>query len=120
MRVGQERLSGGLVAGFVPPDLGISEEEPLITGKAVQNRRWFAVQRKLVGSICNIQARKICDVFAQRQLSIHIKIWQRTVRTELFGQRAGPRVKVLAIVRCPPVLQLTRRIILAALVVKAM
>ena len=122
MRIGRDALPGHLLAHFRPPCLGKGDEEPLVAGQTVDNRRGLALQRELVSLIGHRDAAQIADVFTQRQLAAQagLALVQRAERIVLRGQLRGQRVERLAIGRRPPVAQRAGSIVLRALIVEPM
>jgi hypothetical protein len=68
MRVGLDADNRLCVADFRPPRLTEAHVEALISGEAVDHRRFFSAQRDMVGLVGNRQTGVIGDVLAQGQL----------------------------------------------------
>jgi membrane-associated PAP2 superfamily phosphatase len=64
-------------------------------------------------------AAEIRDTFAEHELAVSVKIITNFVAAELALDATGARFKVLAVLRRPPVAQVSLAIELAAMVVKA-
>ena len=119
VRIGKQALARGLLVGLVAPDLAVAQEQPLIAGKPVENRRLLAVEREVIGGLGDGQARKVGDVLAQRQLAVDEHALDRAVAIVLVDELGRARIEILAVVRRPPILQHALGVVFAALIVEA-
>src|SRR5258708_4482020 len=63
--VGQRCCTQRAIARFDARDLTIGEKETLLAGVAVEYRRGFVLERKVIGFERHRQTRKVCDGFSQ-------------------------------------------------------
>ena len=75
------------------PGLGVSKEEALVAGEAVDHRRGLAVERRLVRVVGRGEAGDVGDILAQRQLAVHVQARQRLILVELLGERIAGRLE---------------------------
>src|SRR5262249_51780914 len=108
MRVREHSLAGCRLLRLVPPNLGVREEQTLITREAVENWRLLTFQGEVISRLGDGHACKIRDVLAERELSVHEHARNRAVGIVLLDQRARARIEILAIVGLPPVLKRAR------------
>src|SRR5207237_10935148 len=72
-----------LVAVLVAPFLRRADEEPLLAGEPIDDRRRLAVERRLVGLEGDRKAAEIPDVLAEREIALHMEARQRPEGAEL-------------------------------------
>ena len=83
MRVCFQTVAEGFITEFDLPDLRPSEEEPLIACKAINNRRFFTIQRPFISVISHLNARQIANVFTQSEAPIDVFAGERFKRSIL-------------------------------------
>src|SRR6516164_7368088 len=108
-----------LVARFRAPALRVGQEEPLIAGEAVDNQRFLAAQRRVIGIQRHQQSREIGEVLSRRELAVDEIAGHRLEPVELGCKAVGGSLEFRGILGSPPILQYTVAVILAAGIVEA-
>src|SRR3546814_20602292 len=80
----------------------------------------FRSQVQLVSIVGNGQTCKVGNILAQRQLALYMLTRQRLIGIILSGQLAGPRLKILEVLRRPPVGQRAGLVVFRTLIVDRM
>src|SRR3546814_8301274 len=80
----------------------------------------FRSQVQLVSIVGNGQTCKVGNMLAQRQLALYMLTRQRLIGIILSGQLAGQRLKILDVLRRPPVGQRAGLVIFRTLIVEMM
>src|SRR5262252_8549790 len=65
VRIRKHPLARRFLPGLVAPNLSVAEEEPLIAGESLQNRRLFAFERQMIGSLGHCKAGEIGNVLTE-------------------------------------------------------
>src|SRR5882672_1319389 len=118
VRVREQALARGFVLHLGAPALPERQEEALISGVAVQNRRGLAAQGDVVRLVRDAHARQVGDVLSERQLSVDVDALERLVLIVLLRERIGPLVEVLPVRLRPPAPKHAEAVVFRALVVE--
>src|SRR3546814_710801 len=118
MRVCKQSLAQIGLAVIAAPHLRPAQIETLIPRKAVNEGRFLALQGQLVSIVGNGQTCKVGNILAQRQLALYMLTRQRLIGIILSGQLAGQRLKILDVLRRPPVGQRAGLVIFRTLIVE--
>src|SRR4051794_21812884 len=108
-----------LIADLPAPYRGVGEEEPLIRRQPVDLLLRFSSGRFLERRIRDFQSANVGNIFALRQLTIHMHPRKRLVFRVLLYDRTGAFLKLLCRIRRPPVAQIALGIVLTPLIVEA-
>src|SRR5262245_3596402 len=92
MRVRENALPERLLPGLETPNLSVAEEEALVAGESVENRRLGAVERQMIGGLRDGESREVGDVLAERQAAVHVQPRNRGVGIELCDEIVGAPV----------------------------
>ena len=106
-------------ANLVAIGAGVSDEEALVAGEAVDHGRFLPAERHAVGGIGDFEAGEVADILAQRAKAVHARAEPGAVAVILFDQPVGFRAEALVSRLRPPVAGASGGVRLAALVVKA-
>jgi hypothetical protein len=77
VRVDGEEHLGGLLAGLAHPDLRPADEEPLVTGVAVEDRRLLVTEREPVCRVPDPDAGEVTDVLTDGEGTVDEIAWGR-------------------------------------------
>src|SRR5215472_8436657 len=112
-------MSGHVLA----PDLSIRQEEPLLWREAIDRLYRSGANDLGQRHVCQFQAAVVGGVLAQRELAIELHFTLVVFygdEARIFVCRAvGPLLKLLVILRRPPVAEVALRVVLAPLVVES-
>src|SRR5947209_14630653 len=102
------------------PTVRVGEEETLLRREAVNRRRArLAFHRLLPRGISDDQTAQVCDRLADYQFAVLVQARLDLEAVELVDDALGARMEILKIGVRKPVLQITCRIELRALIVEA-
>ena len=99
--------------------LPVADEEALLGSESVDRLQLLAPGFVLPGHVSQHQTAQVGDIFAHGQFAVDLDVIHRDVLGVLVRDAAGALVKLLAILRRPPVAQIALRVELAAFVVEA-
>src|SRR6218665_4159443 len=119
VRMREELLAQCVLAIERAPHLAPAEEEALVTREALDDRRFLAPERQLVGLEGHGQATQVADVLTQGELAIDVHALDRAEARVLVGQEPGALLEGGLVLRAPPVPQVAIAIGAAALIVEA-
>src|SRR6266481_5409332 len=112
-------LIGNRLGAFVDhPRERIAEEETMCRIEACNHLMLGPLVCLLESLISHHDTSEIGDILTLRQFAVDMESIDRAVFVILFHDHPGSRVKLCAVFRIPPVVQVPLVIILAALVVK--
>jgi hypothetical protein len=96
VRVNREEAQSLFITSRLTPDLRPRQQEPLGSGEPVDNRRFFSVQRQLVGLPRNGQPPEVTDVFANGQFPVDVVTGQggRFERVHVRGYCTEPAAEL--------------------------
>ena len=121
MRIGEEPRARRPFAKLGLPGLRIGHEKALVAGQAADDGCLAVLGLiALIRAIRRLDAAEIADIFAERQLAVHLGAGDRLILVILRGECCGARLERFLGGRRPPILELAGRAELAALVVEAM
>src|SRR5205085_6842569 len=118
MRIGQQSRPKIGLAIIAPPDLRPAEIEALITGQAVDHRRFLAVQRRLVGIVRSQDSGQIADILTKREFAFYMRAREHLVGVILLHQFLAEPLEGCDILWSPPVAEIALEVVLRALVVE--
>ena len=101
-------LAQRCVAHLGRPGLGVSEEEALVAGQAVDHRRWLAASEALIGVVGRGEAGDVGDILAERQLAVDVQAGEGLIGVDTAGERLAGLAEVREVGRGPPVAQRAR------------
>ena len=119
MYIGREQISLNLRRSIARPYASIGKEETLCRRKAV-----FIGQRTLFHLVLqsterNVQPAVVSDILAERLLAVYFLAGQYLEVAEMIYKHFRPKIKILLVSRCPPVVLITVLVEQAALIVKS-
>ena len=118
--VGQQLGTQGAFALLGLPAVAVGDEEALVAGEAVDDRRLAMLGDIFaIGRVGDFEAAEIAEVLAERELSLDVDPGNRLIAVVLGYQLVGMRGVQLRGGRAPPVGELAVSVELAALVVEA-
>src|SRR5690606_8993943 len=103
VRVGEQALAQFVIAIFAGPSLRPADEEALIAREAVDDRRFLALQRQLVGAIGHREARQVGDVLAHREIAVDVQPGHRAQRGVLRAELLCATRELFVVFGRPPV-----------------
>src|SRR5579859_938450 len=118
MRIDLEAFDAGGVAHLVVPDLRETDEQSLLAGETVNDRRRTALARQPVGAHGDRKPGIVGDIFAERQRAVDVIAGQRAEGVILRNQAVRLLFETLAILPGPPIAQVALAVELAAMIVK--
>src|SRR5438876_1681778 len=103
--VAEDLLAQGRLARLRPPRLREADEELLVAGKRLDERRRLAAQGQPVRVVGRGQPRHVGDVLAEGLLPVHRDVGERLVGVELLHQPRRGGLEVGPVLVRPPVLE---------------
>src|SRR6185312_13477961 len=122
MRISLSQEPRAFRRGILAPDLGKAQEEPLLRRESVLGGCYFGIHLHVFMQGCksDLQPAIVSRVFAKRQPAVEMNVIHRDKRAIFIGNAACALVEFVAISLRPPVREISFRVELAALIVKAM
>src|ERR1041385_2628111 len=114
-------LIGNRLGPFVDhPRKRVPEEETMGRVEACDHLMLCPLVCLFEGLVSHHDASEIGDVLPLRQFAVDMEGIDRAIFVVLFDDHPGSRIKLCAVLRLPPVVQVSLVIVLASLVVKSM